>query len=108
MAGLAGPGFPRSRSAHGQFQPGWPRDHVGSARAIAVSRERLQKVLAQAGVASRREAERLISQGRVKVNGATVTQLGTLASPEEDRIELDGTAIAAREAFVYYLLNKPP
>ncbi|MFI5268445.1 MAG: pseudouridine synthase [Chloroflexota bacterium] len=72
-----------------------------------MSRGRLQKVLAHAGVASRREAERLISQGRVRVNGQVVTQLGTSASPEDDRIEVDGAPIQRSETLEYYLLNKP-
>jgi pseudouridine synthase len=73
-----------------------------------LSRERLQKVLAQAGIASRREAERLISLGRVKVNGQVVTQPGSSASLEDDHIEVDGRALTQREAFEYYLLHKPP
>jgi 23S rRNA pseudouridine2605 synthase len=73
-----------------------------------VSRDRLQKILAHAGVASRRAAERLISQGRVKVNGQVVTQLGATAALESDAIEVDGARIVSAEAFEYYLLNKPP
>jgi 23S rRNA pseudouridine2605 synthase len=73
-----------------------------------VSRDRLQKILAHAGVASRREAERLISQGRVRVNGQVVTQLGTSASPQDDKIEVDGAAIKPPETLEYHLLNKPP
>jgi len=73
-----------------------------------VSRDRLQKILAHAGVASRRAAERLISQGRVKVNGQVVTQLGATAALESDAIEVDGARIVSTEAFEYYLLNKPP
>jgi len=72
-----------------------------------MSRERLQKVLAHAGVASRRQAEQLISQGRVKLNGQVVTQLGTTVSLGEDAIEVDGRPLTAPEAFEYYLLNKP-
>jgi 23S rRNA pseudouridine2605 synthase len=70
--------------------------------------ERLQNVLAQAGVASRREAERLILAGRVKVNGRAVRELGTKASVETDHIEVDGIRLRAAEAFEYYALNKPP
>ena len=69
--------------------------------------ERLHKVLAQAGVASRRQAEQLIAQGRVKVNGRTVTQMGTLASLQDDAIEVDGRRVEKLEALAYYLLNKP-
>jgi 23S rRNA pseudouridine2605 synthase len=69
--------------------------------------ERLQKIIAQAGLASRRKAEELIRQGKVRVNGAVVTELGTRVDPGADRIEVDGRRIA-RERPVYILLNKPP
>ncbi|HVA23719.1 MAG TPA: pseudouridine synthase, partial [Chloroflexota bacterium] len=55
----------------------------------------------------RREAERLISQGRVKVNGAVVTQLGATATLEDDAVEVDGARIARPETLEYHLLNKP-
>ncbi len=67
--------------------------------------ERLQKVIAGAGIASRRKAEEMITSGRVKVNGETVTVLGTKVTPE-DIVEVDGTALRQEEK-VYYLLNKP-
>jgi 23S rRNA pseudouridine2605 synthase len=70
--------------------------------------ERLQKVLAHAGIASRRAAERLILEGRVRVNGAAVAQLGAQVDPERDRIEVDGRAVSCIEAtHEYVLLNKP-
>ncbi|WP_232696556.1 pseudouridine synthase [Brevibacillus daliensis] len=68
--------------------------------------ERLQKVLAQAGVASRRSSEELIKQGRVKVNGAIVTELGTKVDPASDIILVDNKSIA-QEKHVYLLVNKP-
>lgn len=68
--------------------------------------ERLQKVLAHAGVASRRKCEKLILQGRVRVNGQVVTQLGTKVDPVQDTIEVDGQPIALEEK-VYVLLHKP-
>src|SRR5215475_2686415 len=68
---------------------------------------RLQKVLAQAGLASRREAEHWIQAGRISVNGKVVTTLGTQADPVVDRIAVDGTVINRLEPKVYYLLNKP-
>jgi 23S rRNA pseudouridine2605 synthase len=68
--------------------------------------ERLQKILAGAGVASRRASERLITDGRVRVNGKIVTELGTKADPRRDKIEVDGRRIA-REQPAYYVLNKP-
>ena len=67
--------------------------------------ERLQKVIAQAGVASRRKAEELITAGKVKVNGQIVTELGTKVS-DKDRIEVNNQIIE-KEAKEYYLLNKP-
>jgi 23S rRNA pseudouridine2605 synthase len=71
-------------------------------------RERLHKVLAHAGVASRRAAERMILEHRVRVNGALVVELGTQVDPGRDRIEVDGQPIA-REVTVhrYVALNKP-
>jgi 23S rRNA pseudouridine2605 synthase len=69
--------------------------------------ERLQKLLAHAGVASRRQAEQLMLEGRVTVNGAVVTELGTKADAERDHIKVDGKHIRAREKLVYVVLNKP-
>lgn len=71
-----------------------------------MSEERLQKILAHAGVASRRAAEQLITSGRVRVNGKEVTELGARADLARDRIEVDGQPIV-RERPVYYLLHKP-
>ena len=68
--------------------------------------ERLQKVLAQAGVASRRHAERLIVDGRVTVNGNKVSALGTKVSIQ-DHIQVDGHSVYRSEGLHYYLLNKP-
>jgi len=68
--------------------------------------ERLQKVLAHAGVASRRKCEKLILHGRVRVNGQVVTKLGTKVDPGQDTIEVDGQPIALEEK-VYILLHKP-
>ena len=68
--------------------------------------ERLQKILAAAGVASRREAEKVITAGRVRVNGKLVTELGTKVDPKKARITVDGKPIKV-ESKVYYLFNKP-
>jgi 23S rRNA pseudouridine2605 synthase len=68
--------------------------------------ERLQKVLARAGVASRRASEDLILAGRVRVNGRIVTELGTKVDPHKDRVEVDGKRLVAEKP-VYYIVNKP-
>ena len=69
--------------------------------------ERLQKIIAAAGVASRRKAEELIVAGLVSVNGQVVTELGTKADPGRDSIKVNGKLIGDRERHVYLLLNKP-
>lgn len=99
------------------------RQHVSSAQrsagsAHATSRSsdsveessegiRLQKVLAQAGVASRRHAEIMIAQGRVEVNGTRVTRQGMRVHPNTDVIRVDGTRIHVNEDLKYFILNKP-
>lgn len=70
--------------------------------------ERLQKIIANAGIASRRHAEDLILSGQVRVNGVVVTELGAKADPEHDRVEAAGRIARAPESRVYLLLNKPP
>lgn len=67
--------------------------------------ERLQKVIAQAGIASRRKAEELIQQGKVKVNGKIVTELGTKVTPQ-DKVEVNHIPLEKEEP-VYFLLYKP-
>lgn len=69
--------------------------------------ERLQKVLARAGVASRRKAEEFITEGRVEVNGKRVTELGTKVDAAKDSIRVDGSLVADIEDRVYYVLFKP-
>lgn len=68
--------------------------------------ERLQKILARAGIASRRGSEELIADGRVTVNGE-VADLGRRVDAETDVVEVDGVAIGVRPGMVYYLLHKP-
>lgn len=71
-------------------------------------RERLQKLLARAGIASRRTAERLIAEGRVSVNGRTVTELGSRADPATDTVRVDGRRLPPAPAErVYLALHKP-
>lgn len=94
----------------GAAEPAPEQPEPGPPRLIKTGREtmqeRVQKILAASGVASRRKAEEYIRQGRVTVNG-TVIALGTAADPEADRIELDGVPIGKPEKPVYILLHKP-
>jgi len=69
--------------------------------------ERLQKIIAHAGYASRREAEAMIRDGRITVNGRTVTELGSKADPDRDHIKVDGKLITRAEDHRYILLYKP-
>lgn len=69
--------------------------------------ERLQKIIAAAGIASRRKAEELITSGKVAVNGRVVTELGTKADPEKDHIRVNGKLLHGAERHVYLVLNKP-
>lgn len=69
--------------------------------------ERLQKIIAAAGITSRRKAEELITQGRVTVNGQVVTELGSKADTEHDHIKVDGKLLHGPERHIYLLLNKP-
>lgn len=68
---------------------------------------RLQKILSAAGIASRRAAERLMAEGRVSVNGETITELGTRADPDHDDIRVDGRRVTIARRRLYLLLNKP-
>jgi 23S rRNA pseudouridine2605 synthase len=72
-----------------------------------MSQERLQKIIAAAGVASRRKAEQLISSGHVQVNGTVVTELGSKADPDTDHIKVNGKLLHGAQRHVYLLLNKP-
>ncbi len=69
--------------------------------------DRLQKILAQAGIASRRKAEEIILEGRVQVNGTTITTLGTRHDITKDHIRVDGKLLQGPEQQRYYMLNKP-
>ncbi|HTX16308.1 MAG TPA: S4 domain-containing protein [Candidatus Baltobacteraceae bacterium] len=70
--------------------------------------ERLQKIIARAGLASRRRAEEMISSGLVTVNGQTITELGTKADASRDHIKVAGKLLRAEQKHVYLALNKPP
>jgi len=70
-------------------------------------KERLQKIISAAGVASRRHAEKLITAGRVSVNNVVVTELGIKADAQKDIIRIDGTTISVEKTMLYIALNKP-
>jgi 23S rRNA pseudouridine2605 synthase len=70
--------------------------------------ERLQKIIAHAGIASRRHAEQLIRSGQVRVNGEVITELGSKADPTKDKIEAAGRLIEEKEDLAYLILHKPP
>jgi 23S rRNA pseudouridine2605 synthase/16S rRNA pseudouridine516 synthase len=78
-----------------------------SAETLGPEGVRLQKALANAGVASRRVIENYIVEGRIRVNGHTVTELGRRIDPENDRIDVDGTAVQLDVSKRYVMLNKP-
>ena len=69
--------------------------------------ERLQKYLAECGIASRRKCEEYITRGKVQVNGKTITELGVKVNPEKDKITFEGKNVKQEERKVYILLNKP-
>ena len=69
--------------------------------------ERLQKYLAECGIASRRKCEEYILQGKVQVNGKTITELGVKVNPEKDKITFEGKNVKQEDKKVYILLNKP-
>src|SRR5271156_5668097 len=83
-----------------------PRLHIPGAVAETDKHDRLQKVLAHAGLGSRRGCEQLIVQGRVAVNGAIIRELGTRVDSATARITVDGEPIRL-ESMVYYAVNKP-
>jgi 23S rRNA pseudouridine2605 synthase len=72
-----------------------------------MAEERLQKIIANAGIVSRRKAEDLIVAGRVTVNGKTVTELGTKADVERDHVKVDGRLLHAPKNLIYIALHKP-
>jgi pseudouridine synthase len=70
-------------------------------------KERIQKIIARAGIASRRAAEKMVLEGRIAINGVQVTQMGVMADPERDDIRVDGHLISVETGKIYLLLNKP-
>jgi 23S rRNA pseudouridine2605 synthase len=75
--------------------------------ALKMSEERLQKIMAGCGIASRRKAEEIIAAGRVTLNGKVVTEQGTKADPERDEICVDGKPLGRSQRLRYFVLNKP-
>ncbi len=87
--------------------PSKARKNVVAAEPETPSGVRLQKIIAEAGLASRRKAEELILEGRVEVNGQPVTELGTRADITKDHIRVDGKLLQGVQEHRYYLVNKP-
>ena len=90
-----------------ELAPVHPGDRGPARSDAAAEGERLQKVLARAGVGSRRVVENMVDQGRISVNGRTVTVQGMRVDPERDKIAVDGVRIELRDDRVTYALNKP-
>ncbi|WP_232807377.1 pseudouridine synthase [Geodermatophilus chilensis] len=88
-------------------RPVHPGDRGRARTDASAEGERLQKVLARAGVGSRRVVENMVDQGRISVNGKTVTVQGMRVDPERDKIAVDGVRIELRDDRVTYALNKP-
>jgi 23S rRNA pseudouridine2605 synthase len=100
------PGARRREQPHHLGAAPAPRPNADSGRDIPGKLERVQKILAHAGLGSRRACEALIVQGRVSIDGETVKQLGTRVDPARARIAVDGEPIKL-ESMVYYAVNKP-
>ena len=91
-----------------ELAPTHPGDRDRPATDASAEGERLQKVLARAGVGSRRVVENMVDQGRISVNGKLVTVQGMRVDPERDKIAVDGARIELRDDRVTYAVNKPP
>ncbi len=98
---------PKDRAATAQNSPAAPLGSKAQAAESSASTQRLQKIIAAAGLASRRKAEELITEGRVQVNGQVVTELGAKADPDRDHIRVDGKLLQQPERLRYFVLNKP-
>jgi 23S rRNA pseudouridine2605 synthase len=103
-SGIGDPGSGIRGPGSGIRGPGSGGSPAGDERAG----QRLQKIISQAGVASRRAAEKLIAEGRVTINGQTVSEMGTRADPARDDIRVDGRRVKSAARPRYILLYKPP
>jgi 23S rRNA pseudouridine2605 synthase len=101
----SGPGDSWSEDV--ELAPAHPGDRARRGTDASAEGERLQKVLARAGVGSRRVVENMVDQGRISVNGRTVVVQGMRVDPERDKIAVDGVRIELRDDRVTYALNKP-
>ena len=106
FAKIGGRGVPPSRPRNSRTGTRGPFA-IHARKRASMPAERLQKIIAAAGIASRRKAEELITAGLVSVNGQTVTELGTKADPEVDNIKINGQPLGGAQRHVYLLLNKP-
>ncbi|MGW4805792.1 pseudouridine synthase [Kitasatospora sp. NPDC004272] len=109
--GQGAPGDPRrqpqrSRELQGRIEERVLARHEGPGKEVGEDGERLQKVLARAGMGSRRACEELIAQGRVDVNGETVLEQGRRVDPVNDEIKVDGLTVAT-QSYLFFALNKP-
>ncbi|MFJ4681269.1 MULTISPECIES: pseudouridine synthase [unclassified Kitasatospora] len=109
--GQGAPGDPRrqpqrSRELQGRIEDRVLARHEGPGKEVGEEGERLQKVLARAGMGSRRACEELISQGRVEVNGEPVLEQGRRVDPVKDEIKVDGLTVAT-QSYLFFALNKP-
>jgi pseudouridine synthase len=97
-----------ARASSGHSSASWQEANLALTSRLSTIMERLQKILAHAGLASRREAEQWILEGRVAVNGAIVRELGTRADPFKDSIKVDGKRIKYGGTPLYFAFHKPP
>ncbi|MFJ1796028.1 pseudouridine synthase [Kitasatospora griseola] len=109
--GQGAPGDPRrqpqrSRELQGKIEDRVLARHEGPGKQVGEEGERLQKVLARAGMGSRRACEELIAQGRVEVNGKLVVEQGLRVDPMKDEIKVDGLTVAT-QSYLFFALNKP-
>ena len=103
----AGPGMAAASGTADGAEEVEAEEETGVVERPSAKLERLQKILSQAGIASRRHAEEMIVAGRVMVNGQVVTQLGSKADAGRDHIRVDGKLLKGAERHRYFVLNKP-